>query len=405
MKKLVTKGLQLASLTLVLASLVGCSGSSGNGKNNASPSAGSQSQNGQFVDALVGGLRYQGAGESGIKLTGDQGEYSCTVGSNISFYLDQDGASNILLGQVQCRAVISPIELVTNGQKNITTSLNDLTATERQKVVNMLRIMQSLDIDLDVSNGVYLEATVMEDVVEYLIFKSGSEAEASNSIQAMLALNATDFDAELNAMLNAIGRSGKSVSEAQAVAHFEAYRQNCTESGCNAPAVVIPENRYACIAGYTLMAEDSFHVSIVDTMVGQIRAQYQGQEEVAATLIVVYEDKSAKVYRRANAGFLGSSQTIFSNSAFYTQFNGSWSFDDESEVLSVNDVQFQGSQEDFVFESVANLGVTTIIMSDNSSAVETQSDGDIQAAITNWVVKHNCSLPPANDARNLGSGN
>lgn len=403
MKNLLNRGLQLTTLSFLLTSLVACSGSSGSGTSSAAP--GSQNQPGQFVDALVGGLRYQSSSQSGIKLTTEQGEFSCAIGETISFYLDQDDSTDILLGRVPCRSVISPIELITNGSKNIDTALIDLTGTERQKVANMLRLIQSLDIDLAIGNGVYLEPSVMEDVVDYLVFQSGSAEQAAGSIQAMLALSEEDFDSELDQLMAAIGRTGKAVSESNAIAHFEAYRANCSESGCSGPPVVIPENRYTCIAGYSLMFEAEEFVSIVDTMTGQIRAQYVSEnEEVSATMVVIYEDQTAKVYRRANAGFLGLNQTLFSNSAQYTRYNAQWTFDDNSEVLSVNNIAFKDSLEVFRFENVANLGVTSILMDADSSAVNTQADPTVRDAVTEWAIKHNCALPPEGDPQNRGDG-
>ena len=140
-------------------------------------------------------------------------------------------------------------------------------------------------------------------------------------------------------------------------------------------------------------------------MTGQLYAAFQGEDkvEIASTIVVLNQDASAKLYRRAQYGALLEGQTLFSNQADYTSFSGAWSYDDEAEVVSVSSLQFSDSTEIVAFEGISNLGMTGVIVSDQSSGVNSQADAELKQAIKFWDVKHNCSLPAASDANNLGS--
>lgn len=408
MKSFKKKG-SLVGLFLGLTLLASCGGGSSSSSKKTSQNSGNngggdtetQTQSGQFVGSSVAGLRYESGAEEGV--TQEDGVFSCEVGQTVSFYLDQDGTQDILLGQVACRSVVSPIELMTNGEQNITVSVNSLEEPGKQRVINMLRLVQSLDLDRNPNNGIYLESSVMSDVSTYLS-TNAPQGEASSSIQTMMNLNSSDFSVSLNNMLTAVGRPNSAVTEASAIAHFEAFRQNCTTESCQAPNEDVPETQYVCLSGYSLMAETDIYASIVDTLTGQLWAAFEGQAELSSTLVVLYENEEARIYRRAHAGALFGSQNIFSNGADYTSFDSSWAFNAEAETMTVEDAPFRGEDADWTFEGVTNLGVSSVTMSDMSSGVNTQSDTDLQAALTIWTVKYNCTLPAEDDSNNLGDG-
>ena len=99
-------------------------------------------QTGQFVDSPVEGLTYSAGGESGT--TNANGEFTYYAGNTVSFML-----GDILLGEGIAKRWMSPFDLVPGA-----TDVTD------QTVTNLARVLQTIDEDADVSNGIKINQAV-----------------------------------------------------------------------------------------------------------------------------------------------------------------------------------------------------------------------------------------------------
>ncbi|MGD8630089.1 MAG: hypothetical protein PVH38_06295 [Gammaproteobacteria bacterium] len=89
---------------------------------------------GTLVDAPVAGVRYESGPLAGI--TGSHGEFQYEVGNSVRFFI-----GDIALGRaVAGKAVITPLDLVEHG------------TIDTPAVVNIARLLQSLDADPDDGN-------------------------------------------------------------------------------------------------------------------------------------------------------------------------------------------------------------------------------------------------------------
>ncbi len=129
MKTILAKTIYLAMFTGLLT---GCGGGGGSD----SPSQTS----GNFRDANVVGLEYQ-SGSNEPSVTGTNGSYICNNGENVRFFL-----GNVNFGSALCKSLITPIDLVENG---------DVTNPE---VLNIVRFLNYID------DGSDNEITISEDV-------------------------------------------------------------------------------------------------------------------------------------------------------------------------------------------------------------------------------------------------
>lgn len=171
----------LALLLLVLV-LSACSGESTNSDTNTTPIEQNTPQlinplTGIFVDSAVAGLNYScSSGNSGV--TNSLGEFTCESGDRVSFSL---GA--IFLGELEMAEIITPLMLFGGNET---------------AALNFAQLIQTLDTDEDLSNGITIDETLLASL-ETLDFTSLS------------------FDEDVQI---ALGNDIVLVSEAQAVAHL-----------------------------------------------------------------------------------------------------------------------------------------------------------------------------------------
>lgn len=132
---------KFSGLAVVLFSftLAACGGSSGGGSapssNQIDNSTVPPTLTGQFVDSPVQGLNYQTASQSGT--TNSDGEFSYQDNEMITFSI-----GGITFPEISAQSMITPMNVF---------SSTDIEAIE---VVNMLRLLQSLDIDGQPDNGI-----------------------------------------------------------------------------------------------------------------------------------------------------------------------------------------------------------------------------------------------------------
>lgn len=183
---------------LMLFGLIGCGGSSGSsGSNNESNdssdggSAGTQAS-GVFVDAPVEGLEYEIEGERFI--TDDRGVFNYEPGQEISFYI-----GDIFLGSTLGHSVLTPLDLV------------PLAVDESdQRVINRIRLLQTLDDDGNLSNGIQISAVVRAEA-------AGKSLDFSATTEDFKTESATVIS-QLTTVTSAGARV--LVAESEALAHF-----------------------------------------------------------------------------------------------------------------------------------------------------------------------------------------
>ncbi len=117
-------------LVFISISLLACGGGSGN---NDDPGP---VQQGQFIDSIVIGLRYETPSVSGF--TDAQGRFNYRAGEIVRFFV-----GDVFLGEAVGQVIITPIELVAGA-----------TDENNTQVLNIVMFLQSIDDDGDESNGI-----------------------------------------------------------------------------------------------------------------------------------------------------------------------------------------------------------------------------------------------------------
>lgn len=115
----------------MIVSLFGCGGSD----NNSAGSSGDNVLTGRFLDSAVSGLSYRTTSQSGT--TNANGEFKYLAGEMVVF-----GLGDLEFPAVTAAQIITPLELA--GVEDI----------NNVGVVNMARLLQSLDKDCDPNNGI-----------------------------------------------------------------------------------------------------------------------------------------------------------------------------------------------------------------------------------------------------------
>ena len=160
--------LSLSILTALSIAFVGCGSSD-------SPSE--ETITGQFIDSEVEGLRY--VCSSGAEdITNQKGEFTCTSGDTVTFFLD-----SFELGTATAMKVITP---------------NTLYPNDEEIATNIAQLLQTLDTDGDLENGIQVNPDMVEAIQEEII-----------------SLSAVDFDSVIASYIGM-----QLVSEEEALAHM-----------------------------------------------------------------------------------------------------------------------------------------------------------------------------------------
>lgn len=158
---------------LVSVTLVACGGGgSGGSSGGVSPAA----LEGQFIDSIVIGLRYETPTESGF--TDDQGRFNYRSGETVRFFV-----GDVFIGEAAGQAIITPVELVAGAVDETNT-----------QVLNIVIFLQSVDDDGDESNGIRI-TTVAND------------AAAGQAVDFTLAAGVFDTDGAIQILINSITAS------------------------------------------------------------------------------------------------------------------------------------------------------------------------------------------------------
>jgi|2_EtaG_2_1085320.scaffolds.fasta_scaffold00799_3 hypothetical protein len=187
------KKLTLATAISSAFILTGCGGSSSGSSdavdNNDTGDTSTTSETGVFVDAAVAGINYTTSpgGQSGQ--TNELGEYNYEAGDTVVFSI-----GGIDLPAVEATGRVTPADMGSGGTD----------WSSDQTVVNILRLLQTLDSDGDASNGI----TITENVHTAL-----------QDIDLDPSVSETDFETQANTAINATGKT--LIATEDAVNHFQ----------------------------------------------------------------------------------------------------------------------------------------------------------------------------------------
>jgi hypothetical protein len=321
--------MKLNLLTLILLSVLATScGGGGGGGGGIVKGPGGATVTGALVDAEVQGVGYRSTSFSGS--TNSSGVYQCKAGETVEFYLPGASDEEVYLGSIVCRKVTSPIEIITDGGFTIDTLLADLSAPHRVAVTNVLRLLQSLDLDGDPSNGITIDPADVSVLVTYLATNapSGYNIE-EDGLSYFLDKNTANMTSELNGLMTNIGRPGNVVSETDATDHFDTTQTRCGASGCSAPGGDgggtsggggggTPASVVKCLSGKTYGAavvEGEGYIINNQFAIDFMQSTSWVGAELATTLIVLRSDDTAEVYRKKNN---------FVNEYFYSLATSGW---------------------------------------------------------------------------------
>jgi len=173
----------LATLPVLL--LTACGGSGGG--NNGNEAEVAPLFNGYFLDSAVENLNFTTATQSGQ--TDALGKFTFQQDENITFSI-----GDIRFPSIAAATTVTPLTLFS------TNDINELS------VVNALRLLQSLDDDGDVSNGIRISSEAHQ-------LASGLNIDFSS----------TDFESQVNDLIANNGAVGTTlISANQAISHFQA---------------------------------------------------------------------------------------------------------------------------------------------------------------------------------------
>lgn len=182
------KSTKSSSSASVVSSVAPSSAAPSSVASSAAVSSLAQALTGVFLDAAVSNLSYSTATLSGT--TNASGEFQYRAGEMITFSI-----GNIVFPAVPVGSVITPFDLAGS------TSLTD------NKVINILRLLQSLDADGNATNGIEIPAAAIT---------SASQLDFSVAPEVFAAA------ASVKALLQAAGGVNKElISTDQAVTHFQ----------------------------------------------------------------------------------------------------------------------------------------------------------------------------------------
>jgi len=171
--KSVNKFFILFFIITIISGFNGCSSSS-----DSSLDKESDLYKGSFIDSPVKGIEYKTQTQTGI--TDSQGIFYYFQGETISFY-----AGDIKLGETTAKSVISPVDLV-----------KDAVDETHPHVINIARLMQSLDYDSNPENGIDIKSQINNMARWYLISFEQSIEDFENDAEVIAffdELNANNY--------------------------------------------------------------------------------------------------------------------------------------------------------------------------------------------------------------------
>ncbi|MAX55088.1 MAG: hypothetical protein CL537_06190 [Alcanivoracaceae bacterium] len=200
------------SSALLLAACGGGGGGGGGSSNNDS------AKTGQLIDSAVAGVAYQTPSYSGK--TNANGEYHFIDGEAVTFAI-----GSISFGPLPAKAVLTPLDLA--GSTDIT----------NRKVINIARLLQTLDDDQNPANGIVIPASANPAGLNF----DQDVADFESEVSTLLSLTLVDESAamahlqaeleELNAGTGELDSEPASVPAAFVGSHTFKYEEIVPGSG------------------------------------------------------------------------------------------------------------------------------------------------------------------------------
>lgn len=249
-------------LVLSLFILAGCGGSgsgdSGGGDVDTpitTPDYGLEEQvgdiTGVLLDEKVTGVEYSSSSYSGT--TDASGNFTCAAGEEVTF-----SVNSLVVGKSPCLAVITPIELVTEGKykwDEVSFSgedVSELSSSENKKLKRLLMLMQTVDTNGDPSDGISVDSNTATALNSLSVTQESLNSLLNNDSD-------TDFSNSLAALVSAMGGSTVVANSSSAVSHFQttlSSQTSCTVSditGSGSVSGVTPNCvALTCSTGYSL---------------------------------------------------------------------------------------------------------------------------------------------------------
>lgn len=176
--------------------MIGC-GQTSDGGNTNSPTTPSNTPPpllaGQLIDSVVSGVTYKTDSQEGI--TRADGSFDYLEGETVAFSI-----GGIQLGQSPGKAIISPLDLAE------TLEIMD------SKVVNRLRLLQTLDDDNDPDNGIHINESIQTQAAELSMNFDQSAMDFQSATSGMIAI--------LTPLRISSPQQTDLISTSQAVKHF-----------------------------------------------------------------------------------------------------------------------------------------------------------------------------------------
>ena len=156
---------------------------------------------GTFVDSAVSGLDYQGS-ETAAGLTDQLGQFTYRQGETVTFNI-----GDLLLGSATGAEQMTPLSIT-----------SDAVSAQDRRVSNKLILLQTLDADGDLNNGIQITDTIREEVslnADLIAFDQPPADFRSSLTDMIQALE------EADAFSDADPRPRRVAATADALAHFE----------------------------------------------------------------------------------------------------------------------------------------------------------------------------------------
>ncbi|MFZ2288844.1 MAG: alpha/beta fold hydrolase [Halopseudomonas yangmingensis] len=146
----------LPLLGLVVTALSGCLSGGGSGSTNSL-------ETGIFIDSPVSGLEYRTASREGV--TNADGAFSYRRGETLTFSL-----GGVELGSAAGQSLLSPLDLVNHADDSSHTA-----------AINITRLLQTLDADGNLNNGIQLEAAVKDAIRNHISSTPGFQIDFNDN--------------------------------------------------------------------------------------------------------------------------------------------------------------------------------------------------------------------------------
>jgi len=295
LKKVIKRGVLAGFVSTLIISCGGGGGGGGStGTNSLQENNQGQELTGILLDSAVSGVSYQtSTGEEG--LTDANGSFNYKAGEEVTFTVGR-----ITLGKSSGSEIITPIELV--GANN----------TADQRVINISRLLQTIDEDQNPDNGITVSTTTRSALRNRTIDFDVPISDFTNNNQAMLisSVGRTMVSAEsavnhLHSSLNQRGLSTK-VASGNAVTAVIENRDTATGNDSTSTETTVVESNDSCTFrgqvvphGSSITAYQSSSVDFGGTCSSQTRTCNDG------TLSGSYSNSSCTVQSAASCNFNG----------------------------------------------------------------------------------------------------